>query len=109
MDCKQTYHNIKEAKYSFPQGVLISPLAKHLIQSLLVRDPDKRMSVSQIMKHPFFLTKLPPGAQSLNAQLAFGDKQARRQSTKDLKQRLGKPTSRRGNSLLPKLSVGQAS
>jgi polo-like kinase 1 len=51
---KETYKNIKENNYSFPSEPRISEVAKDLIKSILVPDPSKRPTVSQILSHRFF-------------------------------------------------------
>ncbi len=53
---KTTYRKIKMNAYSFPEHVTISPEAKKLIQSILVTDPKKRLTIDEILSHPF-LTK----------------------------------------------------
>ena len=39
-----------------------------MIESLLVKDPNRRLSIQDVMRHPFFLTSLPPSALTLNEQ-----------------------------------------
>jgi polo-like kinase 1 len=51
---KETYKNIKENNYRFPSEPVVGELAKDLIKSILVPDPAKRPTVSQILAHKFF-------------------------------------------------------
>lgn len=51
---KETYKNIKDNNYSFPRDIQIGELAKDLIKSILIPDPAKRPTVSQILAHKFF-------------------------------------------------------
>ena len=53
--------------YSIPDDAPISLECKDLIQCLLVKDPQERYSIRDIMQHPFFRKQLPPGAETLNA------------------------------------------
>ena len=47
------FEKILECKLSFPKYV--SRMAKDLIEKILVTDPEKRISISEIKKHPFFI------------------------------------------------------
>lgn len=46
------YRKVFKAEYEFPPWV--SPDAKRLISKLLVSDPEKRISIPEIMQHPWF-------------------------------------------------------
>lgn len=50
---KETYRCIREAKYSLPSSLL--PPAKHLIASMLSKNPEDRPSLDDIVRHDFFL------------------------------------------------------
>lgn len=52
-DVKQTYKRIKRNEYYFPENIPISNNAKNLIENILVVDPNERMSLEQILKHPW--------------------------------------------------------
>lgn len=41
-----------EAKYIFPEGI-IPPLAKDLIEKCIVIDPDKRLTIDEMLSHPY--------------------------------------------------------
>ena len=47
------FEKILECKLEFPR--YISETSKDLIEKILVTDPDKRISIPEIKKHPFFL------------------------------------------------------
>jgi polo-like kinase 1 len=56
---KETYKNIKANNYSFPSEPRIGELSKDLIKSILVPDPSKRPTVTQILSHKFFSVHMP--------------------------------------------------
>ena len=47
------FEKILECKLSFPK--FVSKTAKDLIEKILVTDPEKRIDISEIKKHPFFI------------------------------------------------------
>ena len=51
---EQLFRNIVECKVEYPVE-FISPIAKDLLQKIIVREPKKRITIKQIKKHPFFL------------------------------------------------------
>ncbi|CAK5274868.1 unnamed protein product [Mycena citricolor] len=56
-DMPTLFEKIKSVKYQVPRD--ISPNAQNLIKSMLVLDPSKRITVAEIMRHPWFTVKLP--------------------------------------------------
>lgn len=50
---KETYRCIREARYSLPSSLM--PPAKHLITSMLSKNPEDRPSLDDIVRHDFFL------------------------------------------------------
>lgn len=48
----QTFQKIVNLEYEFPKG--FPPVAKDLVERLLVLDPAKRLSIEHIKNHPFF-------------------------------------------------------
>jgi serine/threonine-protein kinase SRK2 len=46
-------------QWSIPAGVEISPECRDLLSRMLVRDPDERITMSQIHTHPWFTANLP--------------------------------------------------
>lgn len=48
-----------EGKYTFPSGLQISDGARDLIASLLVRDPMKRLTAFQALKHKWTTGQVP--------------------------------------------------
>ncbi len=58
-DVKATYKRIRMNAYSFPEHVIISENAKDLIQKILVGDPKKRLSIDEIIAHPFITCGFP--------------------------------------------------
>ncbi|KAG9049232.1 spindle assembly checkpoint kinase [Tulasnella sp. UAMH 9824] len=52
-DEKATYKRIARVRYQFPSHV--SEEAKDVISKLLVHNPDKRMSLSEVLEHPWIL------------------------------------------------------
>ncbi|KAJ6669888.1 hypothetical protein lerEdw1_000437 [Lerista edwardsae] len=59
---KETYRCIREARYSLPSSLL--PPAKHLIASMLSKNPEDRPSLDDVVRHDFLLgftpERLPP-------------------------------------------------
>nr|XP_033786758.1 serine/threonine-protein kinase PLK2 [Geotrypetes seraphini] len=55
---KETYKCIREARYSMPSS-LITP-AKHLIASMLAKNPDERPSLDELSQHEFFTQGFTP-------------------------------------------------
>ena len=53
-DKMATERKIKNNYYSFPETAIISETAKNLITQILVTNPSKRPTLSQILKHDFF-------------------------------------------------------
>lgn len=49
---KETYRCIREARYSMPSS--LSPQAKHLISSMLAKNPVDRPQLDDILRHDFF-------------------------------------------------------
>ncbi|CAH2296294.1 serine threonine- kinase PLK2 [Pelobates cultripes] len=55
---KETYRCIREARYSLPSSLMSS--AKHLIASMLSRNPEDRPSLEEIIQHDFFSQGFTP-------------------------------------------------
>ncbi|KAG8598829.1 hypothetical protein GDO81_002760 [Engystomops pustulosus] len=55
---KETYRCIREARYSLPSSLMSS--AKHLIASMLSRNPEDRPSLEEIIQHDFFTQGFTP-------------------------------------------------
>jgi polo-like kinase 1 len=52
-DVKKTYKRIRECQYTFNEDVPVSANAKNLISRLLVVDPSKRLTLAEVLLHPF--------------------------------------------------------
>jgi len=52
-DIKLTYKKIKECDFSFPDSAVISESAKDMISKILVFQPEKRLTLDEILLHPF--------------------------------------------------------
>jgi serine/threonine protein kinase len=52
-DTKTTYNRILKNNYSFPTNTPISEEAKDLIKKILVLEPTKRLTLDEILQHPF--------------------------------------------------------
>lgn len=50
---QSTYKRIAKNNYAFPSDCIISPMAKDLIQKILVPNPVLRYSLEEVMKHPW--------------------------------------------------------
>lgn len=53
-DVKTTYKRIKMNAYTFPDNMMVSDLSKDLISRILITDPAKRLTLTQIQNHEFF-------------------------------------------------------
>lgn len=61
---KETYRCIREARYSTPSS--LSPQAKHLISSMLAKNPVDRPQLCDILRHDFFCQGFTPDRLSAN-------------------------------------------
>mmetsp|Transcript_29538 Transcript_29538/g.65405 ORF Transcript_29538/g.65405 Transcript_29538/m.65405 type:complete len:400 (+) Transcript_29538:305-1504(+) len=57
---------ILNMQWSIPGDVHITDSCRDLLTRLLVADPARRLKMSEIQKHPWFLDNLPPDALSMN-------------------------------------------
>ncbi|OMJ66941.1 hypothetical protein SteCoe_36041 [Stentor coeruleus] len=53
-DVKTTYRRIRMNAYSFPENVPLSEASKNLVTKILVTDPTKRPTLTEILNHEFF-------------------------------------------------------
>lgn len=62
-DVKDTYKKIKECSFTFPEHVSTSAHFKHLVSSILQKDPHKRPTIRELKGFDFFsevnLTRQP--------------------------------------------------
>ncbi|KAK4394027.1 Serine/threonine-protein kinase SAPK2 [Sesamum angolense] len=56
---KKTINRILSVHYSIPDYVRVSKECKHLLSRIFVADPEKRITIPEIKKHPWFLKNLP--------------------------------------------------
>jgi len=63
---KQYPQKFQHAIYLLPPEIPASDACKDLLTRLLVADPDKRISLGNILSHPWFLETLPSGALTMN-------------------------------------------
>jgi serine/threonine protein kinase len=63
---KQYPQKFQHAIYLLPPEIPASDACKDLLARLLVADPVKRISLQNILSHPWFLETLPPGALNMN-------------------------------------------
>lgn len=64
-DYEVTYRKIMKLEYNIPKSV--SRAATHLIQNLLVINPDKRMPLEKVLVHPWVSINSVPGPNRNNA------------------------------------------
>ncbi|CAI9109527.1 OLC1v1009363C2 [Oldenlandia corymbosa var. corymbosa] len=57
---KKTITKILSVQYSIPDYVRVSKECIHLLSRIFVADPEKRIAIPEIKKHPWFLKTLPP-------------------------------------------------
>lgn len=53
--------------YSF--FLQLSPSVLDLLSTLLQPDPERRATIDQVLRHPWYLQDLPPGSMELNVHL----------------------------------------
>jgi serine/threonine-protein kinase SRK2 len=46
-------------QWAIPSNIEISAECRDLLTRMLVRDPDERITMAQIHKHPWFIANLP--------------------------------------------------
>ncbi|KAJ8544022.1 hypothetical protein K7X08_025640 [Anisodus acutangulus] len=56
---RKTLTRILSVQYSIPYYVRISKECKHLLSQIFVADPEKRITIEEIKKHPWFMKNLP--------------------------------------------------
>ena len=56
---RATIEKVKTCQYEFPKGIKISPELKDLIEKIFVINYDDRLSLDQILAHPFFYDPAP--------------------------------------------------
>lgn len=61
------FQRVMSGKIDIPPGVL-SPECEDLIRKIVVKDPENRLTLSEIQKHPWYLKNLPEGALTFNQQ-----------------------------------------
>lgn len=47
------FEKIRDVEYKWDDSLEVSDLAKNFVQSLLVKNPKKRMTAEQALKHPW--------------------------------------------------------
>jgi len=52
-DVKSTYKKIRMNSYTFPDHVPLSDAAKSIISKILILEPSKRLSLDEMLEHPF--------------------------------------------------------
>lgn len=60
---------ILSVDYKFPQRVTISAELQDLFPKILNPDPEKRITIPEILEHPWFCTNLPKGVKEMNAMM----------------------------------------
>jgi serine/threonine protein kinase len=66
------YEKIRNVDYGWPEGVEISPEAKHLIQHLIEKHPERRYTAEQALAHPWVTGKGVSTLKKLNS--SFGSR-----------------------------------
>lgn len=60
---------IVESPFRLPPFPELSDELKDLLNKIMVKDPNERITVDGIMRHPWFQTNLPDGAMDMNKKL----------------------------------------
>eukprot|EP00955_Chlamydomonas_euryale_P057977 356939-Chlamydomonas_euryale.AAC.9 len=58
--------DVMQKELEIPYDVQISPACRELLHKLLVKDPRRRITIPQVMRHPWFKEGLPDSAMRLN-------------------------------------------
>jgi polo-like kinase 1 len=53
-DVKDTYKKIKESSFTFPEHISTSAHLKHLVSSILQKEPHKRPTIKELKSFDFF-------------------------------------------------------
>ena len=56
-------------EYKIPESGKVSNELRDLLSKILMEDPQQRISIQDIMKHPWFLKDLPQGVLEMNEEL----------------------------------------
>lgn len=64
--CVQRILNVQ---YSLPAHAVVTPECRDLLGQILVADPERRISLSDVQRHPWFRRDLPPGVADMNERL----------------------------------------
>ena len=56
-------------EYKIPEGGKVSNELRDLLSKILMEDPQQRISIQEIMKHPWFRKDLPQGVLEMNEEL----------------------------------------
>lgn len=59
-------------QWAIPSNIEISPECRDLLTRMLVRDPDERITMAQIHKHPWFIANLPMEVSLLHYAIVTG-------------------------------------
>lgn len=57
---------ILRVEYSFPERLQVSAELKDLLSKILVAVPEKRITIPEILEHPWYNKDLPPGVKEMN-------------------------------------------
>eukprot|EP00850_Spirogloea_muscicola_P000453 SM000002S05533 [mRNA] locus=s2:618808:620427:+ [translate_table: standard] len=63
---RKTIQRIFSVQYSIPPLIQVSNECRHLLSRIFVADPFKRITMSEIMKHEWFLRNLPADLMSMD-------------------------------------------
>lgn len=75
-------------EYAIPHGVDVSPEGLDLLQRMLLPKPEERITMDQILAHPWFLANLPPEAATMNETYSRAPYPAGQQSLEEIRRLL---------------------
>ena len=64
-----TVQRILKVEYVLPSHVVVTPECQDLLSKILAADPEQRITLSEVQKHPWFTKELPPGVAEMNDRL----------------------------------------
>ncbi|CAD8113364.1 unnamed protein product [Paramecium sonneborni] len=107
-DVKTTYNKISQCQFNFPDHIQISENAKNLISRILVLDPSKRLTLDEILSHPFMTSNPIPKtthiSQLISPPTAAWLSQYSQAAMLNSKQLQPELISIKSNSLIPKMN-----
>ncbi|KAK9915345.1 hypothetical protein WJX75_007906 [Coccomyxa subellipsoidea] len=79
---------ILNVQYALPAHAVVTPECRDLLAQILVADPERRISLSEVQRHPWYLKDLPDGVADMNDRLLADPSSHRSSATQSLEETL---------------------